>query len=51
VDHLPLDYGDLDWDGYTESEKTPLDLARINRKLGFLVDMGAYEAPLSGSSQ
>jgi len=40
---LPLDVGDLDWDGNT-TEPIPLDLAGYPRRVGSdVVDMGAYE--------
>lgn len=44
---LPLDVGDLDWDGNT-MEGLPLDLALRPRTLGIAVDMGAYEIPICG---
>jgi len=39
---LPLDSGDLDWDGNT-SETLPKDLAMQLRVRNFTVDMGAFE--------
>ena len=47
---LPADSGDLDWDSNV-SEDIPKDLKRETRKINFTVDMGCYEAPLSGGGQ
>ena len=47
---VTLDIADLDWDGNT-TEMVPFDLGGNPRKRGVIVDMGAYEAPLSGGSQ
>lgn len=47
---LPPDVADLDWDGNT-TEKVTFDLFGGQRKVSFIVDMGAYEIPLGAGSQ
>jgi len=46
---LPLDVGDLDWDGNT-TEALPMDLARHGRVRWGTVDMGAYELGCQAAS-
>jgi hypothetical protein len=45
---LPLDDGDLDWDGQTSQQTLPRHLGPGIRKMYLIVDMGAYEYQTGG---
>lgn len=47
---MPPDVADLDWDGNT-TEKVLYDLFGGQRKVSFVVDIGAYEIPAGGGGQ